>query len=75
MGGRDEPVAREGCGASTFLRRPLPLLLGGGAVYVGTDMSSEASSVCVVDANGKIVPEGKIPGEPDALIPWLGGLN
>jgi hypothetical protein len=30
--------------------------------YVGIDVSLEASSVCVVDRNGKIV------SEPDALI-------
>jgi hypothetical protein len=41
--------------------------------YVGIDVSLEASSVCVVDANGKIVCEGKIVGESEALIAWLTG--
>ena len=36
-------------------------------------MSLEASSLCVVDANAKIV--GKVASEPDALIAWLRGLK
>src|SRR5215475_9871602 len=43
--------------------------------YVGIDVSLEASSVCVVDSNGKIVCESKVRSEPDALIAWLSGLN
>ena len=43
--------------------------------YVGIDVSLEASSVCVVDGNGKIIREGKIVSEPDALIAWLIGLK
>jgi hypothetical protein len=36
--------------------------------YVGIDVSLEASSVCVVDGNGKIACEGKVSSEPTALI-------
>jgi hypothetical protein len=35
--------------------------------YAGIDVSLERSSVCVVDALGKIVKEAKISSEPAAL--------
>src|SRR3984893_18787021 len=43
--------------------------------YAGIDVSLECSSVCVVDANGKIVREVKVASEPQALIDWFGSLG
>jgi transposase len=43
--------------------------------YAGIDVSLECSSVCVVDANGKIVREKKIASDPKALIEWFGSLG
>jgi transposase len=43
--------------------------------YAGIDVSLECSSVCVVDANGKIVREEKIASEPEALIAWFASLG
>jgi transposase len=43
--------------------------------YAGIDVSLELSSVCVVDAAGRIAREAKVPSEPDALIAWFRGLG
>ena len=36
--------------------------------YAGIDVSLELSSVCIVDAKGKIVRETKVPSDPAALV-------
>src|SRR3712207_8531671 len=43
--------------------------------YAGIDVSLELSSVCVVDATGRIMREAKVASEPDALITWFCGLG
>lgn len=43
--------------------------------YAGIDVSLECSSVCVVEASGKIVREAKVASEPEALIAWFGELG
>ena len=43
--------------------------------YVGIDVSLEQSSVCVVDATGRIVREAKVPSEPEALVGFLRELG
>ena len=42
--------------------------------YVGIDVSLEQSSVCLVDATGRIVREAKVASEPEALAAFLAGL-
>jgi transposase len=43
--------------------------------YAGIDVSLEASSVCVVDASGKIVREAKVASDPQALTLFFGELG
>ena len=43
--------------------------------YAGIDVSLEFSSVCIVDAKGKIVRETKVASEPEALVAILHGLG
>jgi transposase len=43
--------------------------------YAGIDVSLERSSVCVVDAAGRIVREAKVPSEPEALVDFFRRLG
>ena len=39
--------------------------------YAGIDVSLDSASVCIVDAQGKIVKKARVACEPEALIAWL----
>ena len=43
--------------------------------YAGIDVSLELSSVCVVDASGRIVREAKVASEPEALVRFFGQVG
>src|SRR5262249_52871110 len=43
--------------------------------YAGIDVSLECSSVCVVNAVGKVVREATVESEPEALIAWFRSLG
>ena len=43
--------------------------------YAGIDVSLELTSVCVVDAKGKVVKETKVDSNPQALVAFFNGLG
>ena len=43
--------------------------------YAGIDVSLDRSSVCVIDATGRIVREAKVPSEPEALVQFFNQLG
>ncbi|SER27140.1 hypothetical protein SAMN05518866_107201 [Sphingobium sp. YR768] len=43
--------------------------------YAGIDVSLKESSVCVVDAKGKVVREAKVASGPECLIGYCDELD
>ena len=43
--------------------------------YAGIDVSLKESSVCMVDATGKVVREVKVASEPEALVGYFDALD
>jgi hypothetical protein len=39
--------------------------------YVGLDVSLKSTAICIVDAKGKIVREGAVATDPEAIAPSL----
>ena len=39
--------------------------------HVGINVSPELSSLCVLDAIGKVIREAKVASEPEALVAFL----
>ncbi len=41
--------------------------------YVGLDVSLEEVSICVVDADGSVIAEGKVATKPPEILSWIEG--
>ena len=39
--------------------------------YVGLDVSLKEVSICVVDADGGVISEGKVATEPALILSWI----
>src|SRR3954470_9707141 len=50
---------------------------GGAAVkhFAGLDVSLDETAVCVVDEEGRIAREARVPSEPEALVTFFRGLG
>lgn len=40
--------------------------------YAALDVSQETTAICIVDENGRIIAEKKVPTCPEAIGTWLG---
>lgn len=69
MGNRDLGSASVGAHAAGFWRRAPHVLL-----YTGIDVSLAMTSICVVDADGRIILETKVASDPEVLTCCLGEL-
>ena len=43
-------------------------------ILIGLDVSMASTSVCALNANGRIVSEAKVPSDPGSLAEHLGEL-
>jgi transposase len=41
--------------------------------FAGIDVSLELSSICVMDATGRILREAKVASDPKSLVDWVQG--
>ena len=41
--------------------------------YVGLDVSQKEGSICVVDGDGVVVAEGKVPTQASEILSWIEG--
>ncbi|MGD7551986.1 IS110 family transposase, partial [Ralstonia pseudosolanacearum] len=44
-------------------------------LFIGLDVSLEKTAICVISEHGKIVKEGQVVSEPEALVRWVTELD